>query len=241
MAGPYSMYSISCNKSLPQLLCITGNGSIYLWDINSRKQLLNVKLDHISNLLTNGIDHIELTDIGQIVLILSNGIAFVYDNAMECWMRIADDNYINSEYFSALLKSWGKECEQLQRYQMYSNETIESEVRISSSQIDVQSITISHLENQICCCQVLESKIEYKTWLLNYIRKLSSEKKEEKLSEIMEELIPQQTDKWNPNILGHSKLSILQEILEIITINPNLQKLTTKFKEILNTQNNEIN
>jgi len=107
--------------------------------------------------------------------------------------------------------------------------------------------TVAVLEQKVNRCETLESSIEYRRWLLAYVRFLVSENLQERLREVCNDLIgpPFQSSKsnsqskrtngiWQPHIMGMEKRLLLRdEVLPIVASNLSFQRIYSDYYEQL--------
>jgi len=215
---------------------------------------MKANLNQLANLISDTgeesdrIEYIYLTDTEKLILILKRAQAFVYSKEMECWMRISDISQMNSEYFTQIPPKKLKNGI-LFDIQTRTNQLIEH--LEPSSPIDIND-TISQLENQIVCSEILGSNKEFKLWLECYVNKLTNEGKETKLYELCHQLLGtpssvQQENgngfknktEWNPFILDYEKRKLLEDIIYLIGKNKSLWGVVEQFTRDLENMKEE--
>jgi protein HIRA/HIR1 len=231
---------LEANKTF-HLLAVTSDGTLRLW--NMRHQTDELTTSVLALVTRDGvtIDRVQLTDIGQIFIFMSNLEAFMWHTTMKVWVRIADNHFLGSAYRTTL--TFGAKGP-LQQIQLATTKATVSPTTLLNMSATEQSFeTIAHLENQIACSIAVGSVPEFRHWLHTYVQKLVQDTNVSKLEALCEELLgppsrlsnvpPKPTDTWNPTILGLNKRQLLRELLALMSSNLNLQRLISKFREAL--------
>ncbi|KAI8059330.1 WD40-repeat-containing domain protein [Gongronella butleri] len=243
------------------LLCLTECGFVYTWDMKEqRNHLAEVSIApllRVAQLAHSDDDNdmhvgpslkeVRIQANGTPLVMTSYHQAFAYHVGMRAWLRISDAWYILSEFWgsgaaddsmdshplgwlsSALTKTGVTDP---------THDSIKSLARMSDTM--AATITLSHIENQLAACMVLESPNEYRQWLKFYVRRLAQDNAQTKVQELLQWLAGppflslEQGQQWDPNILGVlSKQEILRELLPILAQNRQLQRITTDFGSLM--------
>ncbi|CAH9093799.1 unnamed protein product [Cuscuta epithymum] len=241
---------IDCDESW-KLLLVTRKGSLYLWDLFTRKCLLNDSLASLvtsdsSNSNTNTIKviSVKISKSGSPLAVLATRHAYLFDMSLMCWLRVADDCFPASNFAS----SWN-----LGSFHGGELAALQVDVRKFlarkpgwSRVTDDGTQTRAHLEAQLASALALESSNEYRQCLLSYVRFLTREADESRLREVCEsflgpptgmaEALSSHTEKpaWEPSVLGMKKHKLLREdILPAMASNRKVQRLLHEFMELL--------
>jgi len=206
-----------------------------VWNVTERQLIVRQPLGQCALSAEAGgaavrIERLELTEEGARPLItLSNRHTFLFDHAMQCWLRVTDPFFARSEFASALpSQSHPGPLAELQ------SRAAQQQPQIDFSATGSRAETISHLENQMACAFALQSPIEYKHWLLAYVRRLGADADTNKLTELCDSLLGSpHTAGADLLILGMSKRSLLREVLPIMSQTRLLQRLVANYKEQL--------
>lgn len=224
------------------LVCITATGLLYSWDLlNLRNCLEGVSIAPILHVaqLDNSKTHdapsiksIRVQKDGLPILITSSHQAFVYHLKMKVWLRVSDAWYILSEFWGTSAR---KEDHPLAWLSLNNQGPISNQTLLDMSAA-TKVVTISHIETQLAVAALLDSPLEYKDWMIYYVRRLSEENAKYKVEELCKWLVGPpyipSTDlvKWEPTILGNiSKKDLLGEILPLLAKNRQLQRTLQEF------------
>ncbi|ORZ19308.1 WD40-repeat-containing domain protein [Absidia repens] len=245
---------MTCNTQW--LLCLTATGLLYTWDVMQQKsQMSSVPISpllHVAETVSSEESHTapSLRDVriqknGSPLVITSYHQAFTYHAGMNSWLRISDAWFIISEF-------WGSGSSTIEQHPLgwlstaltitgshdSSNESIMTLAKLDSEAAN--TITISHIENQLAAALILESAKEYKEWMIYYARRLSKENAQAKVEELCQWLMGPpyiqmaEGNEWEATILNSiSKHGLLKELLPILAQNRQLQRITTEFRSLL--------
>ncbi|XP_019178834.1 PREDICTED: protein HIRA isoform X1 [Ipomoea nil] len=240
---------IDCDESW-KLLLVTKKGSLYLWDLFTRKCLLNDSLaslvtsDPKSNTSTIKVISVKLSKSGSPLVVLATRHAYLFDMNLMCWLRVADDCFPASNFASSwnLGSFHGGELAALQVDVRKFLARRPGWSRVTDDGVQ----TRAHLESQLASALALESPKEYRQCLLSYIRFLAREADESRLREVCESFLgppigmaeasTSSTEKpaWEPCVLGMKKHKLLREdILPAMASNRKVQRLLNEFMELL--------
>ncbi|KAL4333263.1 hypothetical protein GQ457_07G035570 [Hibiscus cannabinus] len=244
---------IDCDESW-KLLLVTRKGSLYLWDLLTRKCLLHDSLASLISLDLSSsakgtikVISAKLSKSGYPLVVLATRHAFLFDMSLMCWLRVADDCFPASNFAS----SWS----------LGSIQTGE----LAALQVDVRKFlarkpgwsritddgvqTRAHLEAQLASSLALKSPNEYRQGLLSYIRFLARETDEYRLREVCESFLGPPTGMvsdsknpaWDPCVLGMRKHKLLREdILPAMASNRKVQRLLNEFMDLLSEYENNL-
>jgi len=101
------------------------------------------------------------------------------------------------------------------------------------------ALTLDHLESRLHACRLLESGLEYKQALLQYVKKIADEGFRGKAEEVLKEYCgplywrPGREDKWCPTVCGLAKRDLLKDVLGILVRSKTLTKLALDWQETL--------
>ncbi|KAI8053058.1 WD40-repeat-containing domain protein [Syncephalis plumigaleata] len=272
---------LDCNGRY--LLCLTAVGQLFVWDIVEREAILANEsiaalLYNESTMSTSTTETLSnattITDAcvhanGTPVLCTSNGCAYAYDQGMRTWSRIVDTWYAASEYFTPVTAALNPNdinaSGPLMVAQVTAERTctdrhrIQRSDRLRGEQRQQTLLSIDHLESQLASAQLMASPEEYRRWLLNYARRLSTDSLVNKAEELCRELLgpsyanttdftiassdaqststptPQlkSSSHWEPIVCGLRKHDLLQAILPILANNRSLQRVVQEFSGVL--------
>jgi len=241
---------LECNKT-SHLMAITCSGTVSVWDLIVQHTI--VKSVSVHSLISQPnltIRRAKLMENGIPLITFSNGSSFAFHTDLQLWMRISDDRFTNSEFYSWLrpeLRAARGSLSELQSLVMPSARMTSIQTGLSSTGPQKSLETISHLEHQIASALLLQSAKEYRHWLHIYVRRLTDLAHEAKLFELCSSLLgPSHAVKsplvlesskefpksrWSPLVLNMDKRELLSELLPIISSNRALQRLANQFRE----------
>ena len=214
------------------LMAVTTNATISVWHLY---HFTNV-LDSIPiTPLTGGIALVKsfVTDKGSPVICLSNSSAYCYSMSMKAWVGLCDvqgsGSYCCSNDFTGPLAD-------IQR------QTITQQSVNTNAAINQETSSITQLELQILRSALLDSPTELEHWVISYAKFLATHNREQLLKALCYDLIgptgnpsmfPTARGQWSDTIVGVSKQSLLNKIIEMISTHVNLQRLYTELKETI--------
>lgn len=96
------------------------------------------------------------------------------------------------------------------------------------------TISVSHLENRILCCELLGETKDFHQFLISYSKRVCELGLKAKIFEVCNELLgPDDKTNWNPSICGLSKHKLLKEIILECSPLRDSQRILTYFAEKL--------
>ncbi|GBG66406.1 hypothetical protein CBR_g60059 [Chara braunii] len=198
----------------------------------------------------------HLSRAGAPVIVLDNRHAYVFHMAMCCWIRVADKEFLGSEFMTSWVGNglrWGGgvgvgadtvgEVGELQagvasvglwsRNARMLGRLLERE--------DSKQATRAHLETMLASALALQSPQEYKSCLLAYVRHLTREGDEGRLREVCEDLfgMPSSSahgpaEREDAFVLGMRKRHLLRnDVLPVMAGNRKIQRLLNEFLDLV--------
>ena len=211
------------------LMAVTTSATISVWHLY---HFTNV-LDSIPiSPLTGGIALVKsfVTDKGSPVICLSNSSAYCYSMSMKAWVGLCDVQ--GSGYSNDLTGPLAD----IQR------QTITQPSVNTNTAINQETSSITQFELQILRSALLDSPTELEHWVMAYAKFLATHNREQLLKALCYDLIgptgnpsmfPTTRGQWSDTIVGVSKQSLLNKIIEMISTHVNLQRLYTELKETI--------
>lgn len=101
--------------------------------------------------------------------------------------------------------------------------------------------TLSYMERQLAACRALNSRTEYKRWLLGTAKFLVDQGMETRLRVLCDDLLGPTHGRasvkrsWDCTLMGFSKHTLLREVLSVVGSNLNLQRLYTEYSAQLSS------
>ncbi|KAG0362558.1 HIR complex subunit [Podila minutissima] len=188
---------------------------------------------------------------GLPLLATSAGQGFSWHEGMKVWVKIVDAWFASSSFFGIDPVFGGKLNQQAvtplgQRKgvlaQLQAASTmgrLDKDAAFAQELLNVEatvqnSVTLSHLENQIAAAQVLQSATEYKQWLRCYVQKLADEGSVARVEELCKYLLGPvyeggEHSGWQPTILGFKKRELLKDLLPVLSSNRALQRTLKEY------------
>ena len=212
------------------LMIVMTTATVSVWDL---RHTANV-IDHVPiTPLTVGttIAKAFVTDNGSPVVTLSNGTASCYNKDMRVWVGLCD----TQEDTSRSSNLTGPLAD-IQR------QVTTSSLTHSSSAITHQMTNIAQLEQQILRSVLLNSPSELEHWVVSYAKFLATHNNEQLLKALCYDLIgptgspsmfPTPGGQWSDSVVGVSKRSLLDKLLEVISSHVSLQRLYTELRETI--------
>ncbi|CAG0891520.1 unnamed protein product [Cyprideis torosa] len=110
---------------------------------------------------------------------------------------------------------------------------------VASSNQSLQRLcTLSQIDAELAAIQLMDSKQDFKPWLLNKVNFLLNNDMQKELRALCDDLLgpahsSATTSKWEDQIMGHSKRELLREILPLFAKCLPVQRLCLEYKEQL--------
>jgi len=213
------------------LMIIMTTATVSVWDL---RHTTNV-IDHVPiTPLTTGTTIVKafVTDNGSPVVTLSNGTASCYNKEMRVWVGLCDtkEDTSHSSNLTGPLADIQRQV------------TTPPSLAFSSSAVTHQMINIAQLEQQILRSVLLNSPTELEHWVVSYARFLATHNNEHLLKALCYDLIgptgspsmfPTPGGQWSDSVVGVSKRSLLDKLLEVISSHVSLQRLYTELRETI--------
>ena len=224
--------------SRPHLVTVTTNhlmivmttATISVWDLRHTKNVI----DHVPiTPLTVGTTIVKafVTDNGSPVVTLSNGTASSYNKEMRVWVGLCD-----VQEDASRISNLSGPLADIQR------QVSTSSLAQSSSAITHHMASIAQLEQQILRSVLMNSPSELEHWVVSYAKFLATNNNEQLLKALCYDLIgptgspsmfPTPGGQWSDTVVGVSKRSLLDKLLEVISSHVSLQRLYTELRETI--------
>lgn len=240
IALPSAVSAVHCASHY--VMALTSGATLSVWDVLKQRGL--VKNESLLPILSSdcSVTQSLLTQEGVPVVALSNGKSYCYSVSMETWSLIADkaDALGQCADFRSCVPSHDASVSSGPLATMQGRHLNAGRLasRLSSTPHHLQqSVTLAFLETQLSSALTLQSRLEYRHWLLVYARFLVNEGCEFRLRELCKELLgpvhKSASSSWEPNTLGLRKRELLKEVLPVIGENLRFQRLFTEYQEQL--------
>ncbi|KAG6592740.1 Histone transcription regulator HIRA, WD repeat superfamily [Phytophthora cinnamomi] len=273
LGSSISVMECSVNES-PYLLVILATGDLKIWDLAERKLLLASSIEAITNVTpednrkltllrcqvtTRGMPLITFAESNSETKGSSSLLSYTFDTAMSCWMRVADDSFVFSDFASALstdavsVKSVPigplRRLQNASGYGRTQRGIASAMLSGMSDPLMQRNVTRSHLEHQVAAAVILKSSAEYRYWIQAYARFLTHDEDVARLDDLCAEMMgpfhapstrdgtaakQEEDSAWDPMVLDLVKRDVLKShILPTIAANRALQRVVTKYQLML--------
>ena len=274
--GSLQLYSPSGRRSMPSLLLpnrvaflvsgqddytlliVTTNMFLLVWNVTPGKESCTLRenimvLMHNSGRSGAALSNVRLSNCGVPIASFTNGHAYVFHKDLQAWARLADHSFLKSEFTSRLRQPGPSgsvgEVQALQISAARAATHMGPAALLQTSGQLPKRETGRHLEVLVSGASILKSEVEYKSWLVAYVRHLTSEcgddprtmfvGAEAQLRELCDEFIgplslSATNATWQSEVLGMSKRKLLRElIIPTIAADRSAQRLVTEVFELL--------
>lgn len=240
LALPSAVSAVHCSSHF--VMALTAGATLSVWDVQRQKAV--VKNESLLPILTSDstVSQSLLTEQGVPVIALSSGRSFCYSADMDAWTLIADkaDSLGQCADFRSCLPSHDASVSSGPLATMQGRHLSAGRLasRLSSTPPHLhQAVTMAFLETQLSAALTLQSRLEFRHWLLVYARFLVNEGSEFRLRELCKDLLgpvhKSASSSWEPTTLGLRKRELLKELLPVIGENLRFQRLFTEYQEQL--------
>jgi len=218
------------------LMIVTTNATVSVWRLRHFTSVLDsVPITPLSAGTT--LVKSFVTDDGLPVVCLSNSSAYCYSMNMKVWVGLCDLQGNSSHYSCSNDLSGPLADIQRQATTQRSFNT--------STALNQEMSSIAQLELQILRSVLLNSPAELEHWVITYAKFLAVHNCEQLLKALCYDLIgptgnpsmfPTPGGRWSDAIVGISKQSLLNKIIQMIGDHVSLQRLYTELKETVDNQ-----
>lgn len=210
-----------------------------------------------------------VTSLGIPLVTLSNGSGYLYNKDLSVWQTITESWWsFGSYYWDSVDDS--KKPQSLSMFDdeqsiigLLENKTNEEIIRksrtgrgkffnkISKNMLMKEgfeslenTISISHLENRILCCELLGENKDFHKFFITYVQRICELGFKAKLYEVCDQLLGPIDDpgnkNWDPKICGLDKRELLKEIITLCSQFRDAQRVLIHFGEKIGVVNNDI-
>lgn len=201
----------------------------------------------------------SITSKGVPLVTLSNGSGYLFNDDLGSWQTITESWWaFGSHYWDSLHQEdsnkpqssalLGNEADD-SIIRLLENKTNEEIIRgsrtgrgkffnkISKNMLMKEgfenlenTISISHLENRILCCEILEEKKDFHDFFISYVKRVCELGLKAKVYEICNQLLgPEDKQNWESTICGWSKHELLKEVILSCSQLRDSQRILTHF------------
>eukprot|EP00798_Chlamydomonas_sp_ICE-L_P018441 gene18441-24916_t len=211
------------------LLVVCVDGSMRLWDLQQPACVLETS---VAPLLTQpGIEvsTVRFSSTGCPLVVLSNCHAHSYHSGMKCWMRVADDSLPASVHHSSFLKT--SAAGDLALLQQAASSQLRAEDVVGAALGTAPAWQVqqgrAHLEVNMAAAKAMDSPMEWRRWLITYVRQLSADADESSHPS-------DAPGSWQPSVMGLDKRQILKnEVLKEVARNRSNQRLVLEVLDLI--------
>eukprot|EP00002_Diphylleia_rotans_P040338 TRINITY_DN9534_c0_g2_i3.p1 TRINITY_DN9534_c0_g2~~TRINITY_DN9534_c0_g2_i3.p1 ORF type:complete len:971 (+),score=166.75 TRINITY_DN9534_c0_g2_i3:387-2915(+) len=225
------------------ILVVTCDAECRVWNINTAE--LRVSCNCSPLLAGSGtIDRIFANADGVPVAITTSGIGFTYHTGMHVWMRVVDEQFLQSEYHPRVTPKGPSSgpLSQLQSECLVKQPPHQQSAYVSDEQQKLH-VTMSHLETMIASAIALKSSTEYKQWIMTYARYLCQTGSSARIVELCSDLLgPTKSavaakesldHKSSLESMGINRHALLREILKVLGKSRQFQREVQEYHELL--------
>ncbi|KAL0481357.1 hypothetical protein AKO1_012729 [Acrasis kona] len=222
---------IACEKQ--NLLILTQNLRLLMWNITQGTSLLNVSASPLTNNISN-VDDVGITRNGRAVITLNNGESYAWHQTLSCFVCVADAHASTSPFITSAMHLYD-------RRQMDNNQDSDVEFDLgylrakSSKNIDTHRGTgiIEELEIGMAAADALGDDKEYMRFAKAYARQLSQSNNEVRLREWCDWLVGPLHGTWDSKVVGLDKNDVLRQVLGVMEGNSSTQRIVQEFRDVL--------
>ncbi|RCK65132.1 Protein HIR2 [Candida viswanathii] len=210
-----------------------------------------------------------VTSLGIPLVTLSNGSGYLYNKNLGVWQTITESWWSFGSYYwdgvdetakPQSMNMFNDEQSIISLLEHKTNEEILRKSRtgrgkffnkISKNMLMKEgfeslenTISISHLENKILCCELLGEDKDFHKFFTSYVQRICELGFKAKLYEVCDQLLgpiddPENKD-WDPKICGMDKRELLKEIITLCSQFRDAQRVLIHFGEKIGIVNNDI-
>ncbi|XP_068087033.1 protein HIRA [Anabrus simplex] len=247
LPAPVSRLAMGSKK---QFMAVTSLGGVNVWDVETRKvlvkneSLLPIMQSEPRTMVT--ILSSLLTENGCPLVSLSTGRAFMFSPDLGSWLLLGNSNdpvqrSASHKNFAELYPERDISTLPLACIQTHCRSSmLPSAIRMLHGTPVVPLCTVTYIEQQISACSALDSRKEYHYWVMCLAKFLVQEGLEKRLRVLCDELLgpahstAKYSKSWPSTIMGHSKHSLLREVLDFMSKELRLQRLYMEYNDLLN-------
>ncbi|KAI5964112.1 HIR2 [Candida pseudojiufengensis] len=212
-----------------------------------------------------------VTSLGIPLVTLSNGSGYLYNKELATWQTITEAWWLfGSHYWDSTddgknslqsLNMFDDEDSILEVLENKTNEEVIKKTRtgrgkffnkISKNMLMKEgfeslenTISISHLENRILCCEILGESKDFHKYFKTYVQRICELGFKAKLFEVCDELLGPTDDvdsqnQWNPKICGFNKRDLLKEVITLCSQYRDAQRVLYHFSSKIGMINDEL-
>ncbi|XP_062549225.1 protein HIRA homolog isoform X2 [Armigeres subalbatus] len=233
----HSTFSADCRLGA----VLTENCTLRVWDLNEQSIFLSSSCLDIMG--TSYATLLHVSDQGIPFVILSNGASFSYSKKLESWLITnSADPIMRHGLMTTKVGSIVRNLKTfpLATVQSFSNfQPVNSRSFMENSNTTWQNEAIlSFVENQIKIAETIQSSTEVKHWYLMLGFQLAQHGTEEKIRQVLDNLLGSpfrsaSTSASESSILGISKHALLEEILLQLKTQPKWQRIYMEYADQL--------
>ncbi len=220
------------------LLVLTSTGMVYAWDVKKAQSLFPPT--SISPILGSSpnitVVSTALRQNGAAIIHLSNSVAYSYDHALSCWIKLSEgwwasgsDAWQGRQRSSisaqnASTRGIISSIESAITERVSSVSPVESEAGKTRPEWWSSALTLGHLETRLHAAKVLDSPAEFKQFLLLYAKKIADEGFRGKAEELIKELFGPVywLVSFRPQLLFIADCSLSGDLVEMMHGHPRL-------------------
>ena len=233
---------------------------------------LGTKFQDDGLLKSDSITMCSITSKGIPLVTLSNGMGYLYNKDLEAWLVISESWWSFGSYYWDSVEDEREKS--LQTMNMFNNkEESIIELLEHKTNIEIirktrtgrgkyfnkmaknmimkegfesleKTISVSHLENRILCCELLGEHKDFHNYFKIYVQRICELGQKVKLYEVCDELLGpdvqaskqdfSQKNDWKPTICGFDKRELLKEVIVLCSQFRDAQRVLLHFAKKIN-------
>ncbi|XP_037028576.1 protein HIRA homolog [Bradysia coprophila] len=222
---------------------VTECGSVRIWNVPDQSIYIACSC---KDLLTGSyVAHFHITENGVAFVMLSNGCSYSYSRKLDSWLELNSRDPVTRYGLSTTPSNPVKNIRTcpLGAVQSTANSfqpTVKSYTDITTTSTDWQHVCkLSFIENQIKICEEIQSPMELQYWYAMLGSHLASHGTEKRIRFLLDDLLGPThsfvdlTKMPDRSILGISKHTLLEKVLEHFKLAPRWQRIYMEYTEQL--------
>ena len=207
---------------------VTTSPALAIWNVPQKRNVL--KDESLFSFMTENrsICSLEITKEGNVTIGLSNKTSYCYSYSLSAWMLIGH-HQLDSNWYKELQtnKQQSSPSQILSPILISHANTPDSATAAAANNDKLHLNTVLMLEQQILVAENLKSFSECRLWLSSLVRYMTMQQEEDRLHALLQRLLSSPDD----TLFGEDKLTVLKELLKIVSTNVNCQRIYSDFKQ----------
>uniref|UniRef100_A0A1B0CV75 Protein HIRA n=1 Tax=Lutzomyia longipalpis TaxID=7200 RepID=A0A1B0CV75_LUTLO len=222
---------VNCSACSKHVIACSSDGTV---------RFINVRTGTLTLPIINMPTAIVQSAFGLPFVLISNGCAYTFSKNLESWLVVNSKDTLNQRNLIKYKPPASTVQKNLRTYPIMAVQgAAHSLLPASSSFVNVTATTwenvsqFTFIENQIQLCETIQSPAELKYWYSALGFHLAHHGTEQRLRLTLDDLLGSVHSTTNADILGISKLSLLDIVLENLKSQPKWQRIYMEYTEQL--------